>query len=379
MYKSVFEQATDGMILFDGKRFIDCNDAILKMLMYDSKEDLLGMGPADISPEFQADGRCSSEKSDEMIAKTLKDGSNTFEWIHMRANGENVWVEVSITKIIQNDEIIFLAVWRDIAEKKALEEELKIIQESENQKLNERVELALLGNNDGVWDWNIITNEVYYSPRWKEMLGYENDELPSDFSSWKNNLHPDEVQNNFEYIEEHMESKNAYFELTHRLKHKNGTWVWILARGKKILDEDGNVLRMIGTHTDISAQKKVEQELRDSKQYFKAIYDGSLDAIAILDEESHFLEVNPAYIKMTGMSEEKLLSTSCIALSAPEDVERSIAIINEVMSVGYVKNYEKRCNFTNNNPIDVSMSLSLLQNPIRILISVSDVTQQKDR
>ena len=134
-----------------------------------------------------------------------------------------------------------------------------------NKKLKERMELALHGSNDGLWDWDIVTNEVYFSPRWKEILGYSDDELPSEFSSWESRVHPDDMEPTMAGLQENMEGKTEYYEGVHRMKHKDGHWVWILERGKTTFDENGKPIRMNGTHTDITAQKKLEDELKEQK------------------------------------------------------------------------------------------------------------------
>jgi len=172
------------------------------------------------------------------------------------------------------------------------------------QQVNERLELALLGNNDGVWDWNLLDNSVYFSPRWKEMLGYQDNEIINEFSQWESRAHPDDVPRVLEDIQGHINGNSEYVDCVHRLKHKEGHWVWIHSRAKGVFDKDGNAVRLAGTHTDITEHKNMELELLKKKTEFQAIYEGNKDAIAILDEASNFLQVNNAYIEMTGMSEE---------------------------------------------------------------------------
>ena len=119
------------------------------------------------------------------------------------------------------------------------------------------------------------------------------------------------------------------------------------------------------------------KELKIQKETFETIYNGSKDAIAILDMESSFLAVNPAYIEMTGFSEDELLKLSCIGLTVPEDMENSKNAMQEVIKVGFIKNFEKKCIVKDNKIITINMSMSMLNNPERILISVRDVTQDK--
>jgi len=119
------------------------------------------------------------------------------------------------------------------------------------------------------------------------------------------------------------------------------------------------------------------KELEIQKETFETIYNGSKDAIAILDMNSKFLAVNPAYIEMTGFSNEELLALSCLKLTTPEDIEPSRLAMQEVFKRGFIKNFEKKCIIKNGDIITINMSMSMLHNPNRILISVRDVTQDK--
>ncbi len=119
--------------------------------------------------------------------------------------------------------------------------------------------------------------------------------------------------------------------------------------------------------------------IKKQKIIFETMYNGTKDAIAILDMESKFLKVNPAYLEMTGFTREELLNTSCIALTVKEDIESSKNAIKEVLEVGYIKNFEKDCIAKDNKIISTNMSMSLMLSPNRILISVRDVSDLKEK
>jgi len=125
----------------------------------------------------------------------------------------------------------------------------------------ERLALVMRGTNDGIWDWDIRTDEVYYSPRWKTMLGYEDEEIEHDFDSWEKLVHPDDLDRSLKAIQEHLEGKTSTFILEHRLRHKDGSYRWILARGATVRDAAGVPFRMAGSHTDITDQVASQQEL----------------------------------------------------------------------------------------------------------------------
>ena len=150
-----------------------------------------------------------------------------------------------------------------------------------NKNLQERMELALLGSNDGVWDWNIIDNSVYFSPRWKEMLGYQDEELSNEVPTWTDRLHSDDADKVWEDVNKNVNKETEYYENIHRLKHKDGHWVWIIDRGKTQYDENGTAIRMIGTHIDIT-EKKEEQEKTD---IYAASMNGLTHLINITSQE----------------------------------------------------------------------------------------------
>ncbi|MGD8812356.1 MAG: PAS domain-containing protein, partial [Thioalkalispiraceae bacterium] len=116
----------------------------------------------------------------------------------------------------------------------------------------ERFNLAMQGSNDGMWDWDINTGQVYYSPRWCEMLGYQPGEVSSDLSTWENAVHPDDLVKANDDIQAHLDGETSYYENVQRIKHKNGTYRWHLERGIAVRNENGEPYRMVGVTTDFT-------------------------------------------------------------------------------------------------------------------------------
>ena len=130
----------------------------------------------------------------------------------------------------------------------------------------ERYELAVSGTNDGIWDWNLQTNEVYYSPTWMRIVGYQDNLLPNILSTWSGNIHPDDLEAFIQDVKAHLEGKTELYENTHRIKHQDGNYVWIFAKGKCIRDKQNQPYRLVGTITDITGKKRAEDELRIAKE-----------------------------------------------------------------------------------------------------------------
>ncbi|MBK6957072.1 MAG: PAS domain S-box protein [Nitrosomonas sp.] len=146
-----------------------------------------------------------------------------------------------------------ISVGTDITERKQIEEDLR--------QSEERTRLVLNATNDGIWDWNPITHEDYLSPRWKEIVGYQADELPNIDSVFFELIHPDDKASVVQAITNHFE-KYAPYRVEMRLRHKNGSYRWVLSRGEAVRDADGKPVRMVGSITDITDLKQAEESLK---------------------------------------------------------------------------------------------------------------------
>lgn len=136
-------------------------------------------------------------------------------------------------------------------------------------KTTSSFELAVKGSNDGLWDWNLETNEVFFSTRWKEMLGYAETEIPNHFQEWKQRLHPDDCDRVLTTFRQYFEGQLSTYEQEYRLQHRNGNYLWVLCRGTLLRDVWNKPYRMAGSHTDITGRKQAEEELRQSELQLK--------------------------------------------------------------------------------------------------------------
>ncbi|MGO9016740.1 MAG: PAS domain-containing protein [Syntrophobacteraceae bacterium] len=151
---------------------------------------------------------------------------------------------------------------RETQERRQIAENLR---ESE-----QRWQFALEGNKDGVWDWDLSTDKVYYSPRYVTMLGYESSEVPEHVSFWIDLIHPEDKEAALKANMDCIENRRDIFDVEFRMQAKNGEWLWILGRGKAVVrDSNGRVVRMVGTHTDITERKRAEDEHRQLEERFQ--------------------------------------------------------------------------------------------------------------
>src|SRR5262245_23241417 len=119
----------------------------------------------------------------------------------------------------------------------------------------ERYALAMRGANDGLWDWQLLTNEIYYSPRWKAILGYEEHELSNKPDAWFTLVHPEDAGRLQTTIAAHCQGQTPHFEYEYRALHKNGTYRWVVSRGLAVRDDKGQPYRMAGSLTDVTERK----------------------------------------------------------------------------------------------------------------------------
>ena len=202
---------------------------------------------------------------------------------------------------------------------KEVEEQTETLKASNklNKQLQERMELALLGSNDGIWDWNILDNSVYFSPRWKEMLGYRDEELTNEVPTWADRIHPDDVDKTWADVHKNVNGETEYYENIHRLKHKDGHWVWILDRGKTLFDKSGKAIRMIGTHTDITKEKEDRKKLLQQAQIIKQLKErqdlallGSKTSVLDWDFTDNSIYISPSWKEMLGFRDEELSNST---------------------------------------------------------------------
>ncbi|MDF0552527.1 PAS domain S-box protein [Kamptonema sp. UHCC 0994] len=172
---------------------------------------------------------------------------------YIRKDGSCVWANLTVSLLRSSDGTpqYNMAVIEDISDRKQAEAAL--------QASEERWQLALKGSNDGIWDWDIKTGEVFYSPRWNEILEDPDGAIANNLNEWSNRVHPDDIDAVRSAIANHFAKKTPFYITEHRIQCKNGNYKWILHRGRATWDEAGNPLRMVGSATDITDRKQAEQ------------------------------------------------------------------------------------------------------------------------
>ncbi|MDP8228032.1 MAG: PAS domain S-box protein, partial [Candidatus Electryoneaceae bacterium] len=194
-----------------------------------------------------------------------------------------------------------------------------MIKSEDLKKISERLELAMDAGEHGLWDWNLDTDDIYFSPRYYTMLGYEPGELPMELKTWVNLMHPDDQKTIVPEVENYVKNAQPY-ELEFRLKTKDGDWKWISGRGKSYeKDADSIPHRAVGIHVDISERKRAEEALRQSEENFKAVLGASPVGIGLVINRK--LDwANKTMYSMVGYEQVSLLGQSARVLY-PDDEE----------------------------------------------------------
>ncbi len=182
-----------------------------------------------------------------------------------------VWNETHLDPVMnERGEIYRILIWTlDVTEREKNLNELRETQE--------RYALVAKGGNDGIWDWDILANTVYLSPRWKALLGYEDYELKNEFGVRDGFIHPSDYDRSKKCLEDYLDGKIQIYENEFRLKHKNGQYVWVIERGVLMHDDSGKPIRLAGSITDITRLKKVDEEIQETNKI-------------LLDERNMFLQ-----------------------------------------------------------------------------------------
>jgi diguanylate cyclase (GGDEF)-like protein/PAS domain S-box-containing protein len=267
-YRAIMQQSLEAIYIHDVEtlRLIEANPAFSTLLGYEVDE-ITNLTLYDIVAADKTD-------TDYLQQKILDgDGITLGERLWRRKDGTTVEVEVTANRIQQGERNMIFVVGRDITERKRAEIALR---ESE-----ERYAIAVRGANDALWDWNLKTDEVYFSPRWSSMLGFDEGEIGNTLEEWFGRVHPQDLSHLQIAIGRHIDGNTSHFECEYRIRHSNKEYLWVLCRGLAVRDSEGKAYRMAGSQTDITDYKRVEERLS---------YDALHDALTGLPNRVLFMD-----------------------------------------------------------------------------------------
>jgi PAS domain S-box-containing protein len=257
LFRTLIDQSNDSIEVFDPAtlRYLDVNESACTSHGYTRKE-MLSMSVRDIDSGLTPALR-------ERIERELQNvGHVTFESRHRRKDGTEFPVEVT-AKLVQLDKSYMVGMVRDITERKQVEDTLR---ESE-----ERFRLLAKATNDAVWDWDAVTDEVWWNESFETLFGYQRDEIEPGFAAWMGRIHPEDKKRVLDQIHEAIASGASSFSSEYRFLRKDGSYAHILNRSHIICDTSGKPVRMIGGMTDLTERVKFERDLARTNRALKML------------------------------------------------------------------------------------------------------------
>jgi len=236
------------------------------------------------------------------------------------------------------------------------------------QASEERWAFAIEGAGDGVWDWNVVTDDVFFSVRFKEILGYSESEFVNKFDDWGKQLHPDDKKLAYEDVKRCFNRETLIYKNQHRLLCKDGSYKWVLARGKVVSwTDDNKPLRMIGTHTDITVQKQADFELHQAHTQYLNLVENIGDKFVIyshLAQEGCITYVSDSFEDVFGLKKDDIIGKSWGEKInwLPEDIEATEAIVKQQIE-GKLDFYQFRMSFI--HPDLTLRTLQVSNHPVR--------------
>jgi PAS domain S-box-containing protein len=306
-FQLFFEHSKDAMLLLDGEVFFDCNREALNMLGYSSKEEMLSLHPAKLSPEFQPDGLSSFTKAENIMSQAFKNGFMRFEWTHRKKNGEDFPVEVMLTSIPLEGKQILFTVWRDITERKSIELEI--------QRSRTRMQLLVEGTPHLFFYMQNLDGKIeYISPSVESITGYSVSEWHNQ-NNWfitDSPINQNARKRTWEHLSGVINTNPVYAEIL----HANGSKVMIEVYERPII-KDGKVTGLHGVAHDITERLRFEENLKESEISYRGLFNSVSEAIYILDENGIFIDINPGALAMYGYERNELIGKTPEFVSAP--------------------------------------------------------------
>ena len=270
---------------------------------------------------------------------------------HLRRNGESAWIAWAVRSLRDPSDgaAEILCIGNDITDRKRAEEALRASEA--------RYALVVRGANDGIWDWDLRTNIVYYSPRYLEILGYAPDEIQQLLDEWTKRIHPDDAEAVIRANKRCADGEVDNFAVEYRMRHKDGVYRWIHGRGASLKDDRGIVIRMAGTHTDITRRKRDEESLRESQDQLSKIFRFTPVGIAVTARrDGRILDLNETCARMLGHVKAEVLGRTTNEIDlwrSPEDRE---AIMAEMARSGSILGKELELRHKNGSSVVVLYS-----------------------
>jgi PAS domain S-box-containing protein len=274
-FRLLFELSADGYLILDNGHYIDCNEAALRIAGFTVKEQLIGLRPIDISPEYQPDGESSAAKAERMIALAYEKGSHYFEWVRKRFDGSELALEVMLTAIPMKGRRLLHTTWRDISERKRAEKEL-LKSEEKYRRLVENAQ-------EGIFQSTAEGHHITVNQAFANILGYESpEEVLATIADIPHQVyvHPDDRTKILQIIEKEGSVKSYEAEFY----KKDGSKTWVSINMHAVRDEEGRLLYYQGIDQNITEKKKIKAERQENIERLRKSLEAMINAMAVTVE-----------------------------------------------------------------------------------------------
>jgi len=254
-----------------------------------------------------------------------------FEYVHPSGDGDR-WLATVVAFIGRTDHgrTRFSYVTDDVTAGKRIEEDLR--------DGRQQLAMTLRAGQLGSWDWHIPSGRVNFGGNWAKMLGYQAGEIEPHVRGWQRLIHPDDTAAVTAVLTDHLEGRSEFYECEHRLRHKDGSWRWILARGQVVERDAGdNPVRAIGTHADITARRQTAERLRENEERFRLLVDASSQMVWQATPEGEVVEESASWTLFTGQS-----ATNWGEVVHPDDLEATAAAWQASVKAGILHSHDCR-------------------------------------
>ena len=347
-FQHIFNHAGLGITIEDlDGRFVQCNPAYCALTGYSEAELAQKTFQSLIHPDDQ----------DENMRGVQALMRNDIPWFeienrYVQKSGHSVWVHklVSVLRAADGLPTHFIVLVNDVTGAKKIEEVLHTVNETLERRVaertaqlaeaNERFEWVTKATHDGVWDWDVVHDTVYFSPRWKEMHGFqEADDNVKPSQKWSEGIHPDHQSQVMAKLLAYWKKELPEFWMEYRVRRKDGTSMWVLDRGVAIWDEQGRPIRMVGSEKDITWRKEAEEALRRREHEFHTLADNVPALFSYIDRDRRYRFVNRGYEKLFSRSANKVVGMTMRELLGSEGYDEVLPHLEAALK-GHTVSFE---------------------------------------